>query len=210
MSKILAINASYRPGGIIDQAVAALALAVQGAGDEVEIILLRDYPLEFCLNCRACTQPSGPMPGACVHQDNMASLIARIEGADGYILAAPTNFGSVTALFQRFLERLAVYAYWPWAMNGPRLRKATAPRKKAILISSCAAPGIIGRWLFGSEKQLKMTAKTIGAKSVGTLFIGMIARDPRPELPERVRAKLKALATRLVSGEEGRNSPPAQ
>lgn len=198
MSKILAINGSYRDDGITDQAVAALAQAVTAAGAEVEIILLRDYPIEFCRNCRACNQQPGATPGECVQHDGMAALIAKIEGADGYILAAPTNFGSVTALFKRFMERLVVYAYWPWKMNAPQLRKASAPKKKAVLISSCAAPGMIGRWLYGTKKQLKMTATAIGAESVGTLFIGMIAKQPHPQLPEKVRGRIKPLAAKLV------------
>jgi multimeric flavodoxin WrbA len=198
MAKILAINGSYRDGGITDQAVTALAKAVAAAGAEVEIILLRDYPIEFCLNCRACTQQPGATPGECVQHDGMAALIKKIEAADGYILAAPTNFYSVTALFKRFMERLVVYAYWPWEMNGPQMRKASAPRKKAVLISSCAAPGMIGRWLYGTDKQLKMTAKVLGAGIVGTLYTGMIAKQPHPQLPERVRGKVAALAGKLV------------
>jgi multimeric flavodoxin WrbA len=198
MIKILAIHGSYRNDGITDQTVNALAQALEAAGAEVEIILLRDYPIEFCLNCRACTQQPGAVPGKCVHQDGMQGLIDKIERADGYILASPTNFASVTAVFKRFMERLAVYAYWPWDMNGPQFRKAQAPKKKALLISSCAAPGIIGRWLFGTEKQLKMTAKTIGAEVVGTLFTGMIAKRQHPKLPEGVRARINALAGRVV------------
>ena len=198
MSKILAINGSYRDGGITDQAVTELTQAVERAGAEVETILLRDYPIEFCLNCRACTQQPGAAPGECVQQDGMAALIKKIEAADGYILAAPTNFYSVTALFKRFMERLVVYAYWPWEMNGPQLRKASAPRKKAVLISSCAAPGMIGRWMYGTDKQLKMTAKVLGAESVGTLFTGMIAKQSQPQLPERVRGKVEALTGKLV------------
>ena len=198
MTRILAINGSYRDDGITDQTVEALAQAIVAAGAEVEIILLRDYPIEFCINCRACTQQPGAAPGECVHQDGMQGLIDKIERADGYILASPTNFGSVTAIFKRFMERLAVYAYWPWDMNGPQFRKAQAPKKKALLVSSCAAPGIIGRWLFGTEKQLKMTAKTIGAECVGTLFTGMIAKRQHPKLPEGVRARIDALAGRVV------------
>ena len=198
MSKILAINGSYRKDGITDQAVTALTQAVERAGAEVETILLRDYPIEFCLNCRACTQQPGVAPGECVQHDGMEALIKKIEAADGYILAAPTNFYSVTALFKRFMERLVVYAYWPWAMNGPQLRKASAPRKKAVLISSCAAPGMIGRWMYGTDKQLKMTAKVLGAESVGTLFTGMIAKQSQPQLPERVRGKVEALTGKLV------------
>ena len=198
MIKILAINGSYRDDGITDQTVCALAQEIVTAGAEVEVVFLRNYPIEFCLNCRACTQQPGTVPGECVHQDGMKELLDKIERADGFILAAPTNFGSVTALFKRFMERLAVYAYWPWEMNGPQYRKAQSPKKKALVVSSCAAPGVFGRWLFGTNKQLKMTAMTIGAEVVGTLFTGMIAKAQHPKLPESIRPKIKTLAGRLV------------
>jgi multimeric flavodoxin WrbA len=198
MLKILAINGSYREDGITDQTVAALAQAIVAAGAEVETILLREYPIEFCINCRTCTQQPGAEPGGCVHHDGMQELIDKIERADCYILASPTNFGSVTAIFKRFMERLAVYAYWSWDMNGPQYRKAQAPKKKALLVSSCAAPGILGRWLFGTDKQLKMTAKVISAEIVGTLFTGMIAKEQHPKLSAGVRAKIISLAGRLV------------
>ena len=198
MNKILAINGSYRDDGITDQTVDAFAQAIKAAGAEVEIILLRDYPIEFCLNCRACTQQPGVEPAECVHHDGMKELIEKIERADCYILATPTNMGSVTAIFKRFMERLVVYAYWPWSMNGPQFRKAQATKKKALLVSSSAAPGILGRMLFGTNKQLKMTAKTIGAEVVGTIFTGMIAKEQHPKLPDRVKAKIRTLAGRLV------------
>lgn len=198
MTRILAINGSYRENGITDQTVAAMAEALVALGAEVEIILLREYPIEFCRNCRACTQQPGAAPEECLLHDGMQELIARIERADGYILAAPTNFGSVTAVFKRFMERLAGYAYWRWDMNGPLFRKAQAAKKKALLVSSSAAPAILGRWFFGTVKQLKMTAKTINAEVVGTLFTGMIAKKQHPQLPAAVRARIKALATRLV------------
>jgi multimeric flavodoxin WrbA len=197
MIKVLAISGSYRDDGITDQTVVAFAQALEEAGAEVVIILLRDYPIEFCLNCRVCTQQPGVAPGECVHHDGMEELIDKIERADCYILATPTNFGSGTAIFKRFMERLAGYAYWPWDMNGPQFRKVQEPKKKALIVSSCAAPAIIGRWLFGTEKQLKMTAKTIGAEVIGTLFTGMIAKE-HPKLTKGVRVKIKALAARLV------------
>jgi len=103
MSRVLAINGSYRDDGLTDQAVEALAQALRAAGAEVEIVLLREYPIEFCLNCRACTQLPGTAPGACVRKDTMRELIDKIERANCYILAAPTNFGSVTAIFKRFM-----------------------------------------------------------------------------------------------------------
>ena len=198
MIKVLAINGSYRDDGITDQSVEALAKTLELDGAEVEIILLREYPIEFCLNCRTCTQQPGEALGKCLINDKMQELIDKIERADCYILAAPTNFGSVTAIFKRFMERLAVYAYWSWDMNGPQFRKAQATKKKALLVSSCAAPGILGRCFFGTSKQLKMTAKTIGAEVVGSLFTGMIAKQQHPNLPEQVQTKIKAFAKRLI------------
>ena len=198
MSKILVINGSYRDDGITDQAVEVMTQALQAAGAEVEIILLREYPIEFCLNCRECTQQPGPAPGVCVQHDGMQALIDKIESSDAYILASPTNFGSVTAIFKRFMERLVVYAYWSWGMNYPQFRKVNQPKKKAILISSSAAPGIFGRWFYGSHKQLKMTAQTIGADSVGTLFTGSIAKSSHPGLPKRIQAKARGLAEKLI------------
>ena len=107
--RILVINGSYREGGVTDRLIALVLEQMPAAGVETEVIELRDYPLEFCLNCRECMQQPGITPGKCVLDDGMTALVARIEAADAYILAAPTNFGSISAVFKRFMERLAVY-----------------------------------------------------------------------------------------------------
>ncbi len=198
MTRLLAINGSYRDDGITDQVVEIMLQVARESGAEAEIVLLRDYPIEFCLNCRECMQAPGEVPGVCVHHDNMQNLVDRIERADAFVLASPTNLGSVTAVFKRFMERLAVYAYWPWGNNAPQFRKSGSLTKKAVLISSCAAPGFIGRWLYASHGQLKMTAKVIGANPVGSMFTGMIAKQPDPRLSPLLRAKAAALTERLL------------
>lgn len=198
MNKILAINGSYRDDGITDQTVEAMARALSSDGVEVEVILLREYSIEFCLNCRECTQQAGDIPGKCVQHDGMEELVNKTEQADGFILASPTNLGSVTAIFKRFMERLTVYGYWPWNKNYPQLRKANVQKKKAVIISSCAAPGFIGRLMYGAHKQLKMTAQIIGAETVGTLFTGSISKEPHPRLTEAVQKKIKTLAVKLL------------
>lgn len=196
--KILAINGSYRTGGVIDQMVQTLTESLQKSDLEVETILLREYPIEFCLNCRTCTQESGTEPGMCVQDDKMQELIEKIEKADGYILASPTNFGTVTALYKRFMERLVVYAYWPWGKPGPEYRKAKTSKKKALLLSSCAAPGIMGRLFFDTMKLLKTSAKVIGAGVTDTLYIGLVSQAASYQLTKKEKEKLEKMAQKLL------------
>ena len=113
--RILIINGSYREDGITDQAIEAASVALRASGAELEAVLLRDYPIEFCLNCRECTQQPGNSPGKCVLQDGMGELIDKIEQADGFILASPTNFGSVTAVF----KRIDTGASASWSVSWP-------------------------------------------------------------------------------------------
>jgi len=172
--------------------------ALNAAGAETEIINLRDYPIEFCLNCRECTLQPGTRPGKCILDDGMHALIDKIEASQAYILASPTNFDSVTALFKRFMERLIAYAYWPWDKPFPKFRKLGMARKKALLISSSAAPSWLGRWTFGTSKQLNMAAKTIGADSVGTLLTGMASTEKHKRLPPKTVARARQLAVELI------------
>lgn len=198
MPTILAINGSYRDDGSTDQLIHFMTDVLRDNGANVETIFLRDYPIEFCLNCRECTQQPGSAPGVCVQHDGMQALVDKIEKCDAYIFASPTNFGSVTAIFKRFMERLVVYGYWPWGEKFPKFRKTGLPQKKAVIVTSCAAPSIIGRFFYETTKQLKTAAKTIGAKPVGTLYTGMVSQQPHADLSEKMKAKASALAMKLV------------
>ena len=195
--RILVINGSYREDGATDQVVELVLQQLQGV--DTDVVKLREYPIEFCLNCRECMQQPGSWPGRCVLDDGMAALVERIEAADAYILAAPTNLGSVTAVFKRFMERLAVYGYWPWGKPAPRLRKAGLPPKKALLISSSAAPAIFGKWLYGSRKQLRTAAQAIGARPIGLIFSGLVSQQKQPRLPPRTVARAKSMARQLLA-----------
>ncbi|MEZ5756712.1 MAG: flavodoxin family protein [Emcibacteraceae bacterium] len=197
-TKILIIDGSYRDDGITDQAVEEMSRALTQLGADAETIMLRDHPIHFCLNCRECMQKPGPSPEPCVQQDAMEMIVRKIEEADGYVLAAPTNLGSITAIFKRFMERLAVYAYWPWGAHGPKFRKEKETRKKAVLITSSAAPGFLARWFYGTTGQLKYTAKIIGADPVGILNSGLIAGHRDKTLPDSTLSKIRSYAEKLV------------
>ncbi len=196
MTKILAINGSYRKNGVTDKALSLMIASLEASGAEVETIQLRDYPINFCNNCRSCTQTDGEQPGECVQQDSMAELIKKIEQVDGYLLASPTNMGATTALYKRFNERLISYAYWPWGATAPKMRKALT--KKAVLISSSAAPGFMAKLFFETQKQLNSSAKVLGAKTVGRVSLGLVAKSKKAGIPRKARRELLIAANKLL------------
>ena len=78
--KIIAIIGSYRKDGIIEHAVDAILQAAAEKGAETETVRLIESRIEFCRNCRTCTQLEGPQRGACVHADDMDGHIEKDRG----------------------------------------------------------------------------------------------------------------------------------
>ncbi len=195
---LLFIDGSYRDGGVTDSILKLLTEEAKRLGASVETVHLRNYPIEFCLNCRECTQQSGSQPGHCVIDDGMHALIEKIETADGLVLASPTNFGTVTAVFKRFMERLVPYAYWPWGTPAPKKRKQGSALKKAVLVTSSAAPSILARIGFNTRSVLKKTAQTVGAKTVAIIDIGMVSQTPDPKLSKSECKTIKKAVLKLI------------
>ena len=194
---IVAINGSYRDDGLTDHLVASATRELAEAGASIDVVTLRDCPIEFCLNCRECMREPGTKPGHCVLEDGMQHIINRMEQADAFIFASPTNFSTVTALFKRFMERLAPYGYWPASQAAPSFRKESLPPKKAMLIGSGSAPGLPGRYVFNTLRSLKVAANTINAKPVSTLFVGFSdyrgEHGESPALERKIRRKAMKL-----------------
>jgi multimeric flavodoxin WrbA len=195
--KVVAVVGSYRKGGIIDSAVDVMLAAAEEGGAQVSKIYLTDRNIEFCLNCRRCTQAKGKERGRCVQNDDMAALLDEIESADGLILGSPVNFFTVTALTKRFVERLVCYAYWPWGARLPRMRSGRKD-KKALLVISCAMPGFLARLFTGTLRVLKSAAAALGARPVGTLIIGQVAQREKERLPRRAQSRARRLGNKLV------------
>jgi NAD(P)H-dependent FMN reductase len=195
--KIIALSGSYRRDGTIERAVDAILQAAAEKGAETEKIRLIESRIEFCRNCRKCTQLEGLQRGACVQPDDMEDILEKIEAADGLVLASPVNFFGVTAVTQRFVERLVCYAFWPWGKPGPALRRKDRGLK-ALLVTSSAMPASLGRLFTRSLGGLKRAAQTLGAKPAGTLFIGTAALREKQDLPQAILDKARKLGYDLA------------
>ena len=195
--RIAAITGSYRRGGVTDQAVEAVLAGAREAGAETRLVNLLDLKIEFCNNCRSCTQEPGEKRGACVLRDDLDALLDAVDAADGLVLAAPVNCFNVTAIFRRCMERMLPYAYWPWGAGAPKMRLRA--RRRAVLITSSAMPSIFGRVATGAMRALRGTASALGFRPAGSLFIGMasLRKDASPSARELEKAR--ALGRRLAS-----------
>jgi len=197
MKNVLAIVGTYRKGGVTDQVTDAVLEGAAAHGATTDKVYLIDRSISYCTNCRACTQPLGDDRGFCPLEDDMAELLDRIDAADALVFASPTNFYNVTALFRTFMERTVGYALWPWETPTPKYRKKKKS-KKAVVITASAAPGFIGRVAFGSIRTLKITATVFGAKTVGSLFVGLAAQKSDSSPSEGVLKKARRLGGKLV------------
>ncbi len=199
MKRILGIVGSYRKNGVIDTLVTEALAAAEACGAATRKIYLTDMHIEFCRNCRQCTQQPGLEVGTCVHSDDMAGILAEWRECDGLVLGAPVNFGNVTAVTRRFMERLLCFAYWPWGKFSPSMR-TKQKRKQAVVITSAAMPGLLIPLMTGAPAALKWMADIMGAKVIKTIRVGPLPRQENPAPSSRAVRRAQAAGRKLGSG----------
>lgn len=199
MSRVIAIVGSYHRGGMTDQTVDAVLDGAHSRGAEVRKVYLMDRHLEFCRNCRFCTQESGRARGRCIQEDDLEELLQEIDRSDGVVLGSPVNDYNVTAVFRKFMERLVGYFYWPWG-NATPTRRSRLRTRRAVLVATAAMPGMLIPLATGAPRALRLTAATVGARIVGKLWIGLASRTPEQKITDHVRRRATRLGQRLVTG----------
>lgn len=197
MQKILILNASYRKNGVSAKVLELVKLQLQKFSYRYEVIDLKTKKLCYCQNCRSCTQTLSNSVQRCVLDDEFNAIVEQLESASHFVFIVPTNFYSTTAVFKTFQERLISYTNYQWGAKAPANRKRYCD-KKALLISSSAAPSLIAKLFFYTFKQLKLTAKLIGAKSIGTINIGKCAKTPDYALSKQEQKKVIQGVQQLV------------
>ena len=196
VKKVLGIVGSYRKDGIIDSAVTSVLRGAAEKGAEVEKIYLLDYRIEFCRNCRSCMQEPGLERGKCVIEDDLEILLKKVDSSEYLVIGAPVNCGNLNALTRRFMERCVGYGYWPWGKPVPKGRIKSKPRK-SVLVSSSAAPFLIGRYFTGAVGALKQLSELLGAKPSGVFWEGLVNRKNQG-LSERSLGRSRKLGMKLV------------
>lgn len=194
--QVVIINGSYRKDGLSDQITKVITRLLDSKKINYHTVYLRDKELLFCTNCRNCAQELGVRPGKCVLSDGFNGLVDILENADAYVLTSPTNFGTLTAIFKQFMERLIVYGYYPWGAKGPKYRKESL-NKKSLIITSSAAPSFVS-FLFDTKKLMKKCSRLLGARVEGTLCIGEASLVQNYKLNNKQIQKIEELGKKLL------------
>lgn len=195
--KVVAVLGTYRKGGTLDAAVAAILEGARGRRANTRTIYLIDKHVGFCTNCRHCTQEAGPERGKCRQDDDLDAIVSEIEAADAVVLASPVNCGNTTAIFRCFMERLIGCAYWPWGQPAPKAR-SHVHTLKAALVATSAMPGFLIPIATGTKTALRTAAKILGAKPVAGLWIGLAAGEPDHKPSPRMLARARRIGMKLV------------
>ena len=98
--KILAISASGRRTGNINQICSKIIEGAASNGHETEIINLYDYSIKHCIGCLECTKTR-----KCVLKDDFNELYKKEEDADLIIMATPVYCHSVPGALKDFIDR---------------------------------------------------------------------------------------------------------
>jgi putative NADPH-quinone reductase len=195
--KVVAVLGTYRKGGTLDAAVEAILEGARARLATTSTIYLTDKHLEYCTNCRTCTQAPGPGRGKCRQDDDLDAILEEIEAADAVVLASPVNCGNATAIFRCFMERLIGCAYWPWGQPAPKAR-SHIHTLKAALVATSAMPGFLIPLATGTKGALRTAARILGAKPVASLWIGLAAGEPDHKPSPRVLARARRIGRKLV------------
>ena len=98
--KILFVSASLRTKSNSERLAREAARGAQEAGNEVELVSLKDKDLRFCKGCLACQKT-----GRCVIADDMAELVAKVQNAQTLVFVTPIYYYELSGQLKTFLDR---------------------------------------------------------------------------------------------------------
>lgn len=102
--KILALIGSPRHDGNCDILVNKLVEKLDG---EKEVLFLNDLDLGYCNACQSCQK------GDCIKDDDVRSIVSKIEDADLLIFSSPIYFGQMSAQAKTIIDRFYMISQNP-------------------------------------------------------------------------------------------------
>lgn len=98
--KVVILSTSPRKNSNSEALAEAFAKGAHEAGNDVEIIRIREKTFEFCRGCFACQKT-----GKCILKDDMAEIVPKMEQADVLVFATPIYYYEMSGQMKTLLDR---------------------------------------------------------------------------------------------------------
>lgn len=190
--KILGISGSQRKRGNCDQCLIEALGASASVGEvETEFVSLSDLHINHCTGCHRC-HFQGTNDKPCPEfDDDMTPLYSKIDESDGFILASPVYFGSVSSTMKVFMDRTLPFTTPYYFPDGKGQFKKTLSLKPgaAIAVGGARNDGIETTLYTLYRFFLYHDMIAVGAQIVGnayaTSFGGAVLSDDKPDAVNR-------------------------
>lgn len=100
MKKVLIISTSPRHNSNSHALAEEFASGAKDAGNDVEIISLRNKEIKFCMGCLACQKT-----GRCVIKDDAPEITAKMHDADVIVWATPIYYYEMSGQMKTMIDR---------------------------------------------------------------------------------------------------------
>lgn len=100
MKKILIVSSSLRKESNSHLLAESFARGARDAGNEVELLTLRDKELKFCIGCLSCQKT-----GKCVIKDDVPAIVGKMHDADVLVFATPIYYYEMSGQLKTLLDR---------------------------------------------------------------------------------------------------------
>ena len=172
MKKVLIISSSPRKNSNSETLCKAFAEGAKEAGNEVEIVTLRDKTINFCRGCFACQKTQN-----CVIKDDAVEICRKALTANVLAFASPIYYYEMSGQLKTMLDRLNPLYPSDYAFTEVYFLSSAAEDED--FVPERAIHGVEG-WVECFEK----------ANFAGTVFMGGVtAPGEKPDHPALEEAR---------------------
>ena len=190
--KILVLLGSPRKKGNSTTLANQIVAGAESAGATAEKIFLHGKEISPCQACYACQRPDSK---GCAIDDEMQPIYGKLIEADGWVIASPVYWFSMSAQTKLFLDRcFALPAYKKDAFTGKRIAIAMSYGDEDAFNSGCV----------NALRTFQDSARYVGANLVGMVY-GSAEKPGEIKANDALMRQAVALGKKLV----GRTSRPA-
>lgn len=138
--KVLAINGSHRSEeGFTEIVLQKFITGAQSGNAQCEVLYPSKKKIMPCESCGKCLFET---PGVCKFNDDMGSIILKMEAADMLVFASPVYFDSMSSNMKKMFERLrsTLDAFFEFRNGRTYHLKGSKKKQKAVTIFTAGNP----------------------------------------------------------------------